>query len=55
MRFAFVHNWRHRWSVELMCRVLHVSERGYRSWRSGRISRRERTDMNVLAHIREQY
>jgi hypothetical protein len=32
-----------------------VSERGYRSWRSGPISRRERTDMKVLAHIREQY
>jgi putative transposase len=32
-----------------------VSERGYRSWRSRPISRRERTDMKVLAHIREQY
>ncbi|EQA97216.1 hypothetical protein L286_23085 [Sphingobium sp. HDIP04] len=38
-----------------MCRVLQVSERGYRSWRSRPISRRERTDMKVLAHIREQY
>jgi hypothetical protein len=50
-----VHSWRHRWPVELMCRVLEVSERGYRSWRSRPISRRERTDMKVLAHIREQY
>ena len=50
-----MHSWRHRWPVELMCRVLHVSERGYRSWRSRPISRRERTDMKVLAHIREQY
>ncbi|MBV2186164.1 MAG: IS3 family transposase [Rhizobium sp.] len=55
VRFAFVHNWRHRWPVELICRVLHVSERGYRSWRARPISRRERTDMKVLAHIREQY
>ena len=47
--------WRHRWPVELMCRVLQVSERGYRSWRSRPISHRERTDMKVLAHIREQY
>jgi len=50
-----VHSWRHRWPVELMCRVLQISERGYRSWRSRPISRRERTDMKVLAHIREQY
>jgi len=55
VRFAFVHSWRHRWPVELMCRVLQVSERGYRSWRSRPISHRERTDMGVLAHIREQY
>ena len=32
-----------------------VTERGYRSWRSRPISRRDRTDMKVLAHIREQY
>jgi len=32
-----------------------VSERGYRSWRSRPISCRERTDIKVLAHIREQY
>jgi transposase InsO family protein len=38
-----------------MCRVLRVSERGYRSWRSRPISPRERTDMTVLGHIREQY
>ncbi|MDE0880897.1 MAG: IS3 family transposase, partial [Sphingomonas bacterium] len=43
------------WPVELLCRVMDVSERGYRSWRSRPISRRERTDMKVLAHIREQY
>ncbi|MEC3947758.1 IS3 family transposase [Sphingobium sp. HWE2-09] len=54
-KFAFVHSWRHRWPVELLCRVTLVSERGYRSWRSRPISRRERTDMKVLAHIREQY
>lgn len=54
MKFAFVHSWRYQWPVELLCRVMLVSERGYRSWRSRPISRRERTDMKVLAHIREQ-
>jgi transposase InsO family protein len=41
--------------VELICRVMQVSTRGYRSWRSRPISQRARTDMKVLAHIREQY
>lgn len=48
-------SWRHVWPVEAICRVLHVSTRGYRSWRSRPISRRARMDMKVLAHIREQY
>ena len=48
-------SWRHVWSVETICRVLPVSTRGYRSWRSRPITRRTRTDMKVLAHIREQY
>ncbi len=55
VRFAFVHSWRHRWQVELICRVLQVSERGYRSWRSRPIGHRERTDVRMLAHIREHY
>jgi putative transposase len=50
-----VESWRHRWPVEMLCRVMQVSQRGYRSWRSRPISRRDRTDMKVLAHIREQY
>src|SRR5690606_30445535 len=55
MRFAFVENWRHRWSVEMLCQVMQVSERGYRSWRSRPMSRRDRTDLKLLAHIREHY
>jgi hypothetical protein len=45
----------YRWPVEILCRVMRVSPRGYRSWRSRPISRDARTDMAVLAHIREQY
>jgi transposase InsO family protein len=47
--------WRHMWPVEAICRMMQVSPRGYRSWRSRPTSRRERTNMKVLAHIREQY
>lgn len=38
-----------------MCRVLQVSERGYRAWRGRPVSHRERADMRVLARIREQH
>jgi transposase InsO family protein len=41
--------------VETICRVMQISPRGYRSWRTRPISQRSRTDMKVLAHIREQY
>ena len=47
-------SWRHVWPVEAICRVMRVSTRGYRSWRSRPMSQRDRTDMKVLAHIREQ-
>jgi putative transposase len=50
-----VENWRHVWPVETICRVMRISSRGYRSWRTRPISQRDRTDMAVLAHIREQY
>jgi transposase InsO family protein len=32
---------------------MRVSPRGYRSWRARPTSRRDRTDLKVLAHIRE--
>lgn len=48
-------SWRHIWPVETICRVMQISARGYRSWRTRPVSQRSRTDMAVLAHIREQY
>lgn len=48
-------SWRHLWPVETTCRVIQISARGYRSWRSRPVCQRARTDSRVLAHIREQY
>ena len=45
-------SWRHVWRVETICRVMQVSPRGYRAWRSRPVSQRARTDMRVLAHNR---
>jgi putative transposase len=54
-RFAFINAWRKTFPVHRMCKVLRVSSRGYRAWRSRPMSQRQRDDMVLLAHIREQH
>ena len=54
-RFAFIETWRKTYPICRMCRVLQVSERGYRAWRGRPMSQRQRDDMVLLAHIREQH
>ena len=55
MRFAFIDTWKKIWSIEFLCRVLRVSSRGFRAWRTRPISQTQRDDMVLLAHIREQH
>ncbi|WP_339078251.1 IS3 family transposase (plasmid) [Acetobacter sp. AC2005] len=55
MRFAFIHGHRHEWSIERLCQVLRVSARGYRAWTSRPVCQHQRTDLKMLAHIREHY
>jgi hypothetical protein len=55
MRFAFIKQWRHVWQVQTICRVMEVTTRSFRKWLARPISQRQRGDMKVLAHIREQY
>ena len=54
MRFRFVEEHRGTFPVERLCRVLNVSPRGLRAFRSRPASSRQRTDMVVLAPIKEQ-
>ncbi len=54
MRFAFVDEHRHQVPVERLCRIMDVTSRGYRAWRSRPISQRH-NDLVLLAHIREQH
>jgi len=49
MRFAFTDAWKEGWPVEFLCRVMHVT------WRVRPMSQRQRDDMVILAHIREQH
>ena len=41
--------------MDRLCHILNVTSRGYRSWRRRPVSQRQRDDMVVLAHIREQH
>jgi len=55
MRFAFIEAWKEVWSIEVLCRVMEVTSRGFRAWRTRPISQRQRDDMVISAHIREQH
>lgn len=54
MRFRFVEEHRGAFQVDRLCQVMNVSARGFRSFLRRRASRRQRTDLVVLAHIKEQ-
>jgi hypothetical protein len=55
VRFAFIDVWKEEWPVEFLCRVMRVTSRGFRTWRVRPMSQRQRDDMVILAHIREQH
>ena len=55
MRFAFVEKHRNSIPTERLCRIVDVTARGYRAWRGRPASRRQREDLVLLAHIREQH
>jgi putative transposase len=55
MRFAFVEEHSKRVPIDRLCRLLRVTSRGFRAWRDRPVSIRQRYDMVLLAHIREQH
>ncbi len=54
MRFRFVEEHRASFPANRLCDVVGVSARGLRAFRSRPASRRQRSDMVTLAHIKEQ-
>ena len=54
MRFRFVAEHRAHFPANLLCDVVGVSTRGLRAFRSRPASRRQRSDLVTLAHIKEQ-
>ena len=55
MRFAFIDAWKERWPVGSLCRVMQVTSRGFSAWRVRPMNQRQRDDMVILAHVREQH
>ena len=55
MRFVFIDAWKEEWPVELLCRIMRVTSRGFRAWRVRPMSQRQSGDMAILAYIREQH
>ena len=54
MRIRFIEEHRDAFCARHMCNVLDVSARGLRAYRTRPASQRQRTDLIVLAHIKEQ-
>ena len=55
MRFAFIAENKHVLPVNRLCEIMDVSPRGYRAFHARPLSNRQRKDLIVLAHIREQF
>ena len=55
MRFDFIRRYQGSLPQEHLCKLLNVTSRGYRAWRNRPASPRQREDMVLLAHIREQH
>ena len=54
MRFRFVEEHRDAFPAARLCHVMDVSMRGLRAFRNRPASRRQRSDLVTLAHIKEQ-
>lgn len=55
MRFRFIASYRGSLSRSRLCRLMGVTDRGFRAWKHRPPSPRKRRDMVILAHIREQH
>lgn len=55
MRFQFVEQYRCRWPVEVMCRLLCISRSGYYAWRRRPMSVRQSRQQTLLEAIRQSH
>ena len=55
VKFAFLDDYCGILSMARACRVMGVTDRGLRAWKHRPVSHRQRRDMVLLAHIRDQH
>ena len=55
MKFSYISQYQGCLSLEHLCTFFGVTSRGLRAWKARGISQHQRTDLVVLAHIREQH
>jgi len=55
VRFKFIEEHRGTLPINRLCHIMNVSARGYRAYRTRPINQSQRTDMVLLAHIRDQF
>jgi putative transposase len=55
IRFKFIEEHQNKVPIQWLCQIMNVSARGYRAYRRLPISQNQRTDMVLLAHIRDQF
>ncbi len=55
MKFTFINQYQGCLSQEHLCTFFGVTSRGLRAWKARGMSQHQRTDLVVLAHIREQH
>lgn len=55
MKYRFMDEYRGRYSIKGMCRVLRVGRSGYYAWRTRQPSKRQRDNEALMERIREAY
>ena len=55
MRYQFIREHEHEYSVQRMCRVLDVTRSGYYAWQPEKTGPRERENQILVGHIRKEY
>jgi len=55
MRYKFIREHQHEFSVQRMCRVLEVTRSGYYAWQAEKTGRRARENQALVEHIRTEY
>jgi len=55
MRYKFIREHRHKFSVQRMCRVLDVTRSGYYAWEPEKLGPRTQENQTLVEHIRKEY